>query len=287
MSVYVSTLLRWSVLQILLVICCMVSDGQAVDVSTALGPIRGFATTMDDGTVLNTFLGVPFAAPPTGNLRFRPPQPHQCWTDVYDATRFGPACLQYPRSATTSVIPYDPSLDDINVSEDCLNLNVYGPQVSGSDPLLPVMLYFHGGAHVAGANKRQDGSLLAQKGVIVVITNYRLGALGFFSTGDSSAPGNYGLLDQLEAMKWVRENIWAFGGSPDRVTIFGESSGAASTSLHLLSPLSRGYFLQAILQSGASTSPWAVLLPEYEPQKYTDELAKQMDCSTQIEHVTQ
>ncbi|XP_078603964.1 neuroligin-4, X-linked-like [Branchiostoma floridae x Branchiostoma japonicum] len=283
MSVYVSTLLRWSVhvLQILTVICCVVSDGQAVDVSTTLGPIRGFATTMDDGTVLNTFLGVPFAAPPTGNLRFRPPQPHQGWTDVYDATRFGPACLQYPRSATTSVIPYDPSLDDINVSEDCLNLNVYGPQVSGSDPLLPVMLYFHGGAHVAGANKRQDGSLLAQKGVIMVITNYRLGALGFFSTGDSTAPGNYGLLDQLEAMKWVRENIRAFGGSPDRVTIFGESSGAASTSLHLLSPLSRGYFLQAILQSGASTSPWAVLLPEYEPQKYTDKLAKQMGCSTQ------
>ncbi|XP_066288355.1 neuroligin-4, X-linked-like [Branchiostoma lanceolatum] len=279
MALNVDMLFRWHVLQILLVICCMVINGQAVDVSTTLGPIRGFATALDDGTVLNTFLGVPFAAAPTGNLRFRPPQPHEAWTDVYDATRFGPACLQYP--ATSGAGSYDPSLNDIDVSEDCLNLNVFAPQVSDDDPLLPVMLYIHGGAHLNGANKLHDGSLLAQKGVIVVITNYRLGALGFFSTGDSSAPGNYGMLDQLEAMKWVRANIRAFGGSPDRVTIFGESSGAASTSLHLLSPLSRDYFQQAILQSGASTSPWAVLLPEYEPQKYTEELARQMGCSTQ------
>ncbi|XP_078699045.1 neuroligin-4, X-linked-like [Branchiostoma floridae x Branchiostoma belcheri] len=282
MALNVSTLLRSPVLQLLLlVISCMVSDGQSVEVSTTLGPIRGFSTTLDDGTVLNTFLGVPFAAPPTGDLRFRPPQPHEGWTDARDATRFGPACLQYPRGTTTSVTPYDPSLDDVNVSEDCLNLNVYGPQVSDGEGLLPVMLYIHGGAHVTGANKLHDGSLLAQRRVVVVITNYRLGALGFFSTGDSSAAGNYGMLDQLEAMKWIRANIRAFGGSPDRVTIFGESSGAASTSLHLVSPLSRDYFYLAILQSGASTSPWAVLLPEYEPQKYTEELAKQMGCSTQ------
>ncbi|XP_019633047.1 PREDICTED: cholinesterase 2-like isoform X1 [Branchiostoma belcheri] len=282
MTPYVSTLPRWSELQtLLLVICCVVNDGQSVEVSTTLGPIRGFSTALGDGTVLNTFLGVPFAAPPTGDLRFRPPQPQEPWTDIFDATRFGPACLQFPRAATTALHAYDPGLDGVSISEDCLNLNVYAPKVSDGDPLLPAMLYIYGGAYLFGANKMYDGSFLAQKGVIVVIPNYRLGTLGFFSTGDSSAPGNYGMLDQLEVMKWVRDNIRAFGGNPDRVTIFGQSSGAASASLHLLSPLSRDYFHQVILQSGASTSPWAVLLPEYEPQKYTDELARQTGCSTQ------
>ncbi|KAI8482792.1 hypothetical protein Bbelb_394540 [Branchiostoma belcheri] len=149
MTPYVSTLPRWSVLQtLLLVICCVVSDGQSVEVSTTLGPIRGFSTTLGDGTVLNTFLGVPFAAPPTGDLRFRPPQQHEPWTDVFDATRFGPACLQFPRAATTALHAYDPSLDGVSISEDCLNLNVYAPKVSDGDPLLPVMLYIYGGAYL-------------------------------------------------------------------------------------------------------------------------------------------
>jgi para-nitrobenzyl esterase len=218
-------------------------------VKTHSGAVEG----KDDGKV-KTFLGIPYAAPPMGDLRWKAPQPVAKWSGVKKATEFGYHCMQ--GKVFGDMVFHDPG-----GSEDCLTLNVWVPD-NHLEPKLPVMVWIYGGGFVAGTTSeaRQDGYHLVQQGVIVVSMNYRLGVFGFLvhpelakESGHNSA-GNYGLLDQLAALKWVHENISAFGGDPENVTIFGESAGSFSVSAQMASPLAKGLFQKAIGESGAAFS---------------------------------
>ena len=218
-----------------------------LQVRTEAGLVEG--TTGADGHV-RVFEGIPYAAPPVGDLRWRSPQPVAAWTGVRKAATFGPRCVQ-ARVFDDMVFRDEPS-------EDCLYLNVWTPAASAT-PRLPVMVWIHGGGFVAGSasEPRQDGERLAAKGVVVVSINYRLGVFGFLShpalteEAGRGASGNYGLLDQVAALQWVRKNIPAFGGDPGNVTIFGESAGSFAVSALMVSPLARGLFHRVIGESGA------------------------------------
>ncbi len=218
----------------------------AAQVTTAAGTVQG--TTVRDGAI-RVFKGIPYAAPPVGELRWQAPRPAMAWQGVRDASRFGPACLQ-------GRIFGDISFEEL--SEDCLTLNIWTPAKGGRDRL-PVMVWIHGGGFQAGAGgePRHDGEAFARQGVVLVTVNYRLGVFGFLAHPELSresgrnASGNYGMLDQVAALRWVRENIAAFGGDPGNVTIFGESAGSFAVSALMASPLSKGLFHKAIGQSGA------------------------------------
>ncbi|MBN2169541.1 MAG: carboxylesterase family protein, partial [Actinobacteria bacterium] len=193
-----------------------------------------------------SYLGIPYASPPTGKLRWTPPQPVSPWSKTKACNKFGPACPQI-KSKFYDVGP---------TSEDCLYLNVWVPERrSGSE--FPVLVWLHGGGFTTGAGSQDlyNGSNLALKGFVVVTLNYRLGPLGFLALpalSDESpegSSGNYGLLDQIAALQWVQRNIEAFGGDKDRVTLFGESAGAVSTCFFLLSPAAEGLFQYAIIES--------------------------------------
>lgn len=204
--------------------------------------------------LVRVFKGIPFGAPPVGALRWKAPQPVAPWTGVRKADQFGPSCSQPTRSGISALLPTAPRLTP--PSEDCLYLNVWAT-ASSPDAKLPVMLYFPGGGFTTGGGSGLvfDGEALAKKGVVLVTTNYRLGVFGFFAHPDltresgHNASGNYGLMDQLEALRWVRKNIAAFGGDPQLVTIFGQSAGSASVLFHMASPLSTGLFHRAIGES--------------------------------------
>ncbi|WP_340643939.1 carboxylesterase family protein [Phenylobacterium sp.] len=190
------------------------------------------------------FYGIPYAAAPTGQTRFRAPKPAGAWAGVRKATEKGSAALQTPHfiPGFAASGPQD---------EDCLNLNVFTPATDGAKR--PVMVWIHGGGftHGAGYEPLYDGGPLAERGDVVVVSlNYRLGALGFLSIPEAGIPGNAGLLDQVAALKWVADNIAAFGGDPEQVTIFGESAGAAAVSCLVAMPAAKGLFGRAILQSG-------------------------------------
>lgn len=227
----------------------------------ALGSAKAEPIAIDSGQIegsqmgaTRVFKGIPYAAPPVGPLRWRPPQPVQSWRGARKATAHSPACPQlgsYPPDA-----PQEPT------SEDCLTLNVWAPAHTGIGKL-PVMVWIHGGGLMNGSGSlpQYAGDRLAERGVIVVTINYRLGALGFLahpelnSESRNGGSGNYGLLDQIAALKWVNRNIAAFGGNPDQVTIFGQSSGSFSVSFLVSSPLAKGLFHRAIGQSGAVFEP--------------------------------
>ena len=204
---------------------------------------------------VRAYLGVPFAQPPIGPLRWRAPQPAARWDGVRQAARFAAVCTQPARSGVSALLPTAPRLTP--PSEDCLYLNVWTAATSG-DARLPVMVYLPGGGFTTGGGSGLvfDGEALARKGVVVVTANYRLGVLGFLAhpelTAESGhgASGNYGLMDQFEALRWVQRNIAAFGGDPARVTIFGQSAGSVSVLYQMVSPLGAGLFHRAIGQSG-------------------------------------
>jgi para-nitrobenzyl esterase len=192
---------------------------------------------------VSTFLGLPYAAPPTGNLRWRAPQPAADWTGVRDATTFGPSCPQAPS-------PFAPPGQ---FSEDCLYLNVYTPAARSSFGGRPVLVWIHGGGLEQDGARDYDGTKLAADGVVVVTINYRLGALGFLAhpaLASHGAAGNYGLMDQQAALRWVQRNIARFGGDPGNVTIAGQSAGGLSVLAQMVSPGARGLFQRAIVQSG-------------------------------------
>ena len=211
---------------------------------TDSGEVRG----LQAGGV--SFKGIPYAAPPVGPLRWRAPQPVKVWQGVLDATQFGPSCMQ---------------VDDVPKSEDCLTLNVWRPAVSAGP--LPVMVWIYGGALVHGGTSIYPADALAKQGVVVVSMNYRMGRLGFFAhpaleaEAQDEPHGNYGYMDQRAALEWVQRNIAAFGGDPKEVTIFGESAGGGSVLVHLTSPLSRGLFHRAMLQSPGIPTARAKVLP--------------------------
>src|SRR6516162_11353662 len=225
--------------------------GGAPVVTTDDGAVRG----MTAGTV-DEFLGIPYAAPPTGNLRWRPPQPPAGWQGVRDATQFGPSCPQPPSLSVPG--PF---------SEDCLYLNVNTPALPGGDQDhrwrnggddggLPVLVWIHGGGLTQDAGRDYDPAKLAADGVVVVTINYRLGALGFLAhpalaSWPGGPAGNYGLMDQQAALRWVRDNIGQFGGDRHNVTIAGESAGGLSVLAQMVSTGARGLFQKAIIESGS------------------------------------
>ncbi|MEG3082056.1 carboxylesterase family protein [Sphingomonas sp. PB2P12] len=214
----------------------------ATVVATQQGTLRGEVT--EDGRHL--FRGIPYAEPPTGPLRWKPPQPMRRWTRARDATKSAPSCPQVDRGWNTQAASF--------ASEDCLYLEVATPDLKPGRPL-PVMVWIHGGSNYAGGGAGTIQSGMVRKGVVLVSLQYRLGALGFLSHPSltregGGASGNYGLMDQQAALRWVRANIAAFGGDPANVTLFGESAGAMDVGLHLLSPGSRGLFAKAIEESG-------------------------------------
>ncbi|XP_069841960.1 bile salt-activated lipase-like [Dendropsophus ebraccatus] len=220
---------------------------------------------------VDIFKGIPFAAPP-GILE--KPERHLGWSGTLKATKFKPRCLQLTLT-----------MKDTRGDLDCLYLNVWVPHQSKSvSTNLPVMVWIYGGAFLLGAaeganfldNYLYDGEELALRGNVIVVTfNYRLGPLGFLSTGDANAPGNYGLWDQHMAIAWVKRNIAYFGGNPENITIFGESAGGASVSLQTLSPYNVGLIKRAISQSGVGLSPWAI---QRDPLFWTKKVASKVGC---------
>ncbi len=236
----------------------------SVVVETAYGPVRG----TDDGGV-NSWLGVRYAAPPTGDLRWRAPQPPDPWTEVADGSLLGRVCPQ----------PVDPRMPiDLGApqGDDCLTLNIWAsPDVAAGDRK-PVMVWVHGGAYVLGSANQPlyNGRVLASGGDVVVVTvNYRLGSFGFldlssFSTSGHRFDSNLGLRDVLHALHWLRDNIAAFGGDPDRVTVFGESAGAGIITTLLTCPAAAGLFSAAIAQSSPATSVYDVTRARRTAEQY-------------------
>ncbi len=223
----------------------------SLTVKTFQGKAHG--KTINDGKV-KAFLGLPYAAPPVGNLRWKAPEPSIKWKGVRDATKFGARCVQ-------GHVFDDMIFQDGGESEDCLFLNVYAPANATPNSKLPVMFWIHGGGYAGGASSepRHNGDFLPTKGVVLVTINYRLGVFGFLATSEMAkeadgAAGNYGLLDMVAALRWVRLNIRQFGGNPDNVTIFGESAGSFAVSTLMASTMARGLFQKAIGESGAAFS---------------------------------
>jgi len=274
-----------SLVRSVLVVIALAAVGASAEergpvVATSDGRVRGISSEGVD-----RFLGIPYAAPPVGDLRWRPPQPHAPWRGVRDATAFANHCPQVPS-------PYGQG----SITEDCLYLNVFRPghdegedegdegDNEGHDRRLPVMVWIHGGALLVGESDDYDPVRLVRHGVVLVSMNYRLGVLGFLAhpalTAESPdhASGDYGIMDQQAALRWVRRNIRSFGGDPSRVTIFGESAGGLSVHTHLASPLSAGLFHRAIVESGAYslTQP---SLSDAETQGQA--LAERVGCSDQ------
>lgn len=223
-------------------------------VVTSTGPLKGKRLQVGSGSV-TAYLGIPYAEPPVGILRFQKPRPHQPWSHVLEATSFGNSCHQ----EMSYNLPYSTMwAANAPFSEDCLFLNIWVPYPQPTTPA-PVLAWIHGGGYIAGAGSLDinHGALLAAtENVIVASMNYRLGVLGFLFL-PPAAPGNMGLWDQLLAIKWLKENAAVFGGDPAGLTLFGHSAGAASVGFHLLSPISQPLFARAVLQSGAPNAPWA------------------------------
>lgn len=220
---------------------------QAAADTVALAGLGRAQGVQEQGVV--SFKGLPYAAAPTGARRWQPPAPPLAWQGVRDASRFGAACLQVPGLSAKN--GGDPGA----LSEDCLSLNVWAP-AGAANGKHPVLVWIHGGALIfgGGAVPLYDGAALARRGVVVVTINYRLGPLGYFvhpalEAGRADAPANFGLLDQIAALRWVQRHIGAFGGDASRVTVFGQSAGGQSTLALMVSPPARGLFQRAIVQS--------------------------------------
>ncbi len=209
----------------------------------------------DTKTGIQTFLGIPFAKPPVGDLRWKAPMPSENWTGVKETKKFGPRAMQAP-------IFGDMDFKSDGISEDCLYLNVWSPAKRDTKDL-PVLVYFYGGGFSAGdgSEPRYNGEAMSKKGIVVVTVNYRLGLFGFLAHPDLTAEtaykgsGNYGLMDQAASLQWVKDNIASFGGDPSKVTIAGESAGSISVSYQMASPLSRKLIAGAIGESGGGINP--------------------------------
>ena len=234
---------------------CLPAVAASLTVSTEQGKIAG--KLADQGS-MQAFLGIPYAAPPVGQLRFQPPVTPASWTGVRDATKFGSRCEQWP-------IWKDYIFQDAGPSEDCLYLNVYTPATIKVGSRLPVMFWIHGGGYTAGSGSepRYTNPALVHHGVIVVTINYRLGVFGFLASSglakeSGGKAGNYGLMDMVAALHWVQNNIAQFGGDPKNVTIFGESAGSFAVSTLMAVPAAQGLFTKVIGESGA---PFGSVLP--------------------------
>uniref|UniRef100_A0A3Q2EAY6 Carboxylic ester hydrolase n=2 Tax=Cyprinodon variegatus TaxID=28743 RepID=A0A3Q2EAY6_CYPVA len=241
-------------------------------VSTEGGQVEGKNVYLGYKRYMDIFKGIPFAGVPG---RFEKPTRHQGWDGILKATSYKERCLQL------TIL-----MNDVYGSEDCLYLNIWVPHIKSVASDLPVMVWIFGGGFLVGGsmganfldNYLYSGQEIADRGNVIVVTlGYRVGALGFLSTGDSSMPGNYGLWDQQAAIAWVHRNIKSFGGDPNKITIFGESAGGASVSFQTLTPHNKGLIRRAISQSGVALCPWAV---NRNPRKFTEEIALKVNCPT-------
>src|SRR5438270_10032672 len=228
---------------------CTSLNAQSLSVKTEQGKVHGKTINSDK---VKAFMGLPYAAPPVGDLRWKAPQPAAKWKGERDATKYGAHCAQ-------NAVFADMIFQDGVNSEDCLFLNVYAPADATDKSKLPVMFWIHGGGFAGGASSepRHNGDFLPLKGVVLVTINYRLGVFGFLATADlakeaNGAAGNYGLMDMIAALQWVKSNIKGFGGDPGNVTIFGESAGSFAVSTLMASPMAKALFHNAIRVSGAA-----------------------------------
>ncbi|XP_064487639.1 acetylcholinesterase-1-like [Ornithodoros turicata] len=248
------------------------ADGSPTMVTTTQGSVRGVRSCHGLPCV-EAFLGIPYAEPPIGKLRFKKPVPKQPWSEVWNASQLPPACFQ--RKGNFPRVPWQN--DERHSVEDCLYLNVWVPQEKKG--LLPVMVWIHGGSFRMGSTDLDmySGETLSSYGRVAVVSmNYRLGSLGFLNGGIPDVPGNMGLWDQHLALQWVKRNIAAFGGDPSRITIFGESVGGVSVGIHAVSPLNRGIFNRIIMQSG--TPYWALPWENHGALDRSMRLAKSVGC---------
>ncbi|XP_034666710.1 venom carboxylesterase-6 [Drosophila subobscura] len=248
-------------------------------ITTALGKIRGTILPSQSGRNFFAFRGIPYAKAPVERLRFKAPEPVEQWYDVFDATFDGPKCPQ-------------PGLVSDDVSEDCLRLNVYTkelPNESQPNVRRPVIVFIHPGGFysLSGQSKNFAGpQYFMDRNLVLVTFNYRLGSLGFLATGTKEAPGNMGLKDQVQLLRWIKLHISRFGGDPNVVTLLGYGAGAMAVTLHMVSPMSRGLFHRAIVMSGAATGQWT--LPEHQMEVamrqatllncHTDNTTEMIDC---------
>ncbi|XP_059468441.1 bile salt-activated lipase-like [Neocloeon triangulifer] len=254
-----------------------------------LGTLEGFTGgSFISDRLFYRFRGIPFAKPPVGNLRFKPPQPVEPWTGILDAhSSFGNGCPQGSGGRTWQGVLENYVENDFNKAlepEDCLYIQVYSPNI---DPTanLPVVVFIHGGAFNTGSSRLYGGNKFMDHDVVLVVPHYRLGPLGFFSLHTDEIPGNAGMLDQVEALKWVQKYISYFGGNPNKVTVMGESAGGVSTSLLNLSPLSTNLFQQYITQSGTALTTWGI---DPDPIRSATEIAFLANCTNpEINALTQ
>lgn len=253
----------------LIVLNLFVALAQGREIEIQDGSIQGVVLATRLGKEFVAYMSIPYAEPPVGKLRFQPPVPAKPWSGSLNGSKIHGKC---PQSKIYT------KADKTEGDEDCLFINVYTPlHVRDS---LPVMVYIHGGGYRTGCGNYNcyGPNVLLERDVILVAFNYRLGPLGFLSTGDSVVPGNNGLKDQNLALRWVKNNIHYFGGNPSRITIFGQSAGGASVHLHILSPKSRGLFQSAILQSGSALMSWA--FDRNQNVVFTKSLSKSLKCPT-------
>lgn len=255
------------------------SSDSSLLIRTKNGLVRGVRQQSPTGKEVDAFLGIRYAKPPTEQYRFRHPKPVEPWEGIFEANNFSAGCFQasdtfFGKEFRGSTM-WNPN---VPLNEDCLSLNIWVPRPRPTNSA--VLLWIYGGGYATGTSSLDiyNGNILAgEENIIVVSINYRIAAFGFFYLGREDAPGNAGLFDQLMALEWVRDNIGFFGGNAANITLFGESAGATSAAFHLLSPLSRNFFSQAILQSGSATCPWAILDREVAFQRSL-KLAKNVGC---------
>lgn len=257
--------MQFAYLLVIAVVASRVRGDCVLDIQQ--GRLRGSTWTTLHGKDFCSYQGIPYAAPPVGDLRFRAPRPPSGWEGERNATKAGHMCLQKVLSMHLG-------------SEDCLYLNVFTTQTAEpTTELLPVLVFIHGGTYTLGSGNpiSYGPHYLLDNGVVMVTINYRLGVVGFLSTGDDASPGNYALKDQVQALRWIQDNIAQFGGDPGKVTVMGESAGAWSVHYHILSPLSAGLFHGGIANSGSALMPLAF---QTDPLPVARKKAEAAGCPT-------
>lgn len=247
-------------------------EGEVPVVMTSTGKVSGIRETTTEGKTFFSYYAIPYAKPPVGDLRLKDPQMLSGWGGVRDGSKPPPMCTQLSLMAMLTGVE-----SSVEGEEDCLYLNIFTPKPRDQRPLLPVMIFIHGGGYQHGSAEEYKPHVLLNEDIVLVVIQYRLGVLGFLSTEDDVIPGNFGLKDQTMALAWIQRNVPSFGGEPLKTTLFGESAGGSSVHLQILSPKSIGLFQRAILQSGTALCPWAMGARHADVAEYAGNV---FNCST-------
>ncbi|ESO88948.1 hypothetical protein LOTGIDRAFT_106681, partial [Lottia gigantea] len=263
---------------IFLILAIFLLEVTGITVNSKLGTIVGRIETVKVGpenVTIAEYLGIPYAKPPIGDLRFKKPVPFGNFETEFNASDYGPSCMQYLPGITESIQPQ---------SEDCLYVNIFSPDINQDGTKYHVMVWIHGGSFLFGDGKWRTANILAAFGNVIVVTlNYRLGPFGFLDSDDNTISGNYGLWDQHMAIQWVHDNIASFNGNPDSVTVSGESAGSASVMYQAIYPGNEGLFQRIIAQSGSSNAEWALITdPGTRIKKYSEKFGCNQESSSDI-----